>query len=64
MTAMPIAKSPFQKAIAGNSGVGGLMSIAYYHQGDAATVRWVNSATAFAMFLAFLAVFAVKLRWD
>ena len=27
-------------------------------------VRWVNHAMSFAMVLAFLAIFAVKLRWD
>jgi len=29
MTAMPIAKSPFQKAIAGNFGVGGLYPLRF-----------------------------------
>jgi len=28
-----------------------------------AMVRWVNPVMAFAMFLAFFAIFAVRLRW-
>ena len=27
-------------------------------------LRWVKRATSFAMFFAFFAIFAVKLRWD
>jgi len=42
----------------------GLMSSAYCSRGNAVMVRWVNNAMAIATFFAFLAVFAVKLRWQ
>ena len=51
------------KSIARNLNVRGLMSFVCCSRGNAVMVRWVNNAMAFAMILAFLAVFAVKLRW-
>jgi hypothetical protein len=49
-------------SIARNLNVHSLMSSVFCSRGNAVMVRWVNNAMAFAMFFAFLAVFAVKLR--
>jgi len=62
MTAMPITMNPLKKAIAAAVGVCGLTTFAFKTGGNAVTVRWVNNAMSFAMFFAFIATFAVKLR--
>ena len=62
MTAMPVAMSSHLIAIAADIGVCGLTTVAFNAVGINLMVRWVNNAMSFAMFFAFIATFAVKLR--